>query len=29
MQGDICYANAITEDIAERYAPQLMDRLFK
>jgi beta-glucosidase len=27
--GDICRANAITEDIVERYAPQAMDRLFQ
>ncbi|MHB8598314.1 MAG: family 1 glycosylhydrolase [Ktedonobacteraceae bacterium] len=29
LYGEICHANAITENIVERYAPQLIDRLFE
>lgn len=29
LYSEICHANAITEDIVERYAPQTMDRLFE
>jgi hypothetical protein len=28
MYGEICRANAITESIVERYAPDLMDKIF-
>ncbi len=29
LYSEICRANAITEDIVERYAPEAMDRIFK
>jgi beta-glucosidase len=29
LYSEICHANAITGDIVERYAPQLLDRLFE
>jgi len=29
LYSEVCRANAITEDIVERYAPRAMDRLFR